>query len=72
MCTPLRPLTFVRLLSNYPAQAFISKLIQLLTSGFDIGYNEPHGPLIAPNLLSASLHPEVVDNVLSKEVSEIE
>ena len=70
ICTPLRPLIFARLLSNYPNQAFVSKLIQSLTSGFDIGYNGPQDPLIAPNLLSASFHPEVVDDVLAKEVSE--
>ena len=70
ICTPLRPLIFARLLSNYPDQAFVSKLIKLLNTGFDIGYNGPEGPLIAPNLHSASLHPEVIDEALSKEVNE--
>ena len=66
---PLRPLIFAQLLSNYPDQAFVSKT-QSLASGFNIGYNGPHDPLITPNLLSASLHLEVVDDVLTKEVSE--
>ena len=70
ICTPLRPLILARLLSDYPDQAFVSKLIQSLMSGFDIGYNGPQGPLITPNLISASLHPEVLDDALAKEMSE--
>ena len=44
--------------------------MQSLTRGFDIRYNGPEGPLIAPNLHSAFLHPEVSDEALAKEVHE--
>ena len=70
ICTPLQPLNFAQLLSNYPDQAFVSKLIKSLSTGFDIGYKGPEGSLIAPDLHSASLHPEVIDEALSKEVNE--
>ncbi len=41
-------------------------LIRSLRSGFRIGYT---GPLCAPNLHSAFLHPEIIDKVLGKEIT---
>lgn len=70
ICTPLRPQTFARLLNNHPDQAFVSKLITSLQTGFDIGYSGPHSPLIVPNLHSASIHPHIVDEALEKEIQE--
>ena len=70
ICTPLQPQTFARLLNNHPDQAFVSKLITSLQTGFDIGYSGPHSPLIVPNLHSASIHPHIVDEALEKEIQE--
>ena len=68
ICTPLRPQIFARLLHNHPDQAFVSKLITSLQSGFDIGYSGPHSPLVAPNLHSSSVYPHIVDEALDKEI----
>ena len=72
ICTPLRPQTFARLLNNHPDQAFVSKLIKSLQTGFDIGYSGPHSPLIAPNLHSASIYPHIVDEALEKSYRQTE
>ena len=59
-----------RLLTHFPDQTFVSKLIQSLTLGFDIRYTGRHAPLMAPNLCSVSLHPDIIDDALAKEVHE--
>ena len=68
--TPLRPQVFARFLSSHPDSIFVSKLVQSLTDGFNIGYHGPHTPLIAPNLASALQHSQVVNEALKNEVTE--
>ncbi len=68
--TPLRPQVFARFLTSHPDSSFVSKLVNSLTHGFNIGYEGPHTHLTAPNLASASQHAKVVNDALSKEVAE--
>ena len=69
MHTPLRPQAFARFLSHHPDRAFVSKLTNSLTFGFDIGYFGSHTPLVTQNLHSALEHPEVIDEALRKELA---
>lgn len=65
--TPLRPQIFARYLANNPDNAFVSRLIDGLTNGFDIGHKGPRHGLLSPNLPSSYEHPTVIDLHLSKE-----
>lgn len=65
--TPLRPQNFARYLANHPDKAFVSRLIDGLTKGFDIGHNGPRHGFLSPNLPSSYEHPSVIDKHLLKE-----
>lgn len=65
--TSIRPLLLARYLQYHPNHQYVSTLLSHLTYGFDIGYQGPQRDVRAPNLSSASVHPEVIDNHLSKE-----
>ena len=67
--TPIRSQAFARFLSHHPDRAFVSKLTNLLTFSFDIGYFGSHTPLVTQNLHSALEHPEVIDKALRKELA---
>lgn len=56
----------VRLLHKHPNSQYIDTLISHLSNGFNIAYQGPHRDVRAPNLPSASLHPEVIDEYLKK------
>ena len=62
-----RPLILARYLQHHPNRQFVSTLLSHLTHGFDIGYQGPHRHMRAPNLPSASAHPEVIDEYLRSE-----
>ncbi len=68
--TPLRPQVFARFLLHHPDYTFVSRLIQSLTHGFNIGYFGPHTPVTAKNLPSALEHADIVDEALRKELAE--
>ena len=68
LCTPIRPLTLARFMSEHPDERFISTLINGFTNGFHIGYHGPRTPQQAPNLRSGSEHPMIIDDALSKEI----
>ena len=70
--TPLLPYIFAQFLHKHPDKAFISKLIQSLKYGFNIGYLDPHTPHIANNLQSALKHCKAIDEALQKEVGQTE
>ncbi len=65
--TPLRLQVFARFLLHHPDYTFVSRLIQSLTHGFNIGYFGPHTPATAKNLPSALEHADIVDEALRKE-----
>lgn len=66
--TPIRLQVFARFLTSHPDSNFVSKLVQPLTDGFNIGY---HGPRSPPNLASSFQHPHVINEALSKEVAKM-
>ncbi len=63
---PLRPQVFARFLLHHPDNTFISRLIQSLTHGFNIGHFGPHIPATAKNLPSALEHADIVDEALQR------
>ena len=68
--TPLQPQILARCLTLHPNQAFVSRLIDSLTNGFDLGYIGPCTQLTAPNLPYAYQYPTIVDEALQKEIAE--
>ncbi len=60
----------MRFLLHHPDNTIVSRLIQSLTHGFNIGYFGPHTPTIAKNLPSALEHADIVDEALRKELAE--
>ena len=67
--TPVNSVLLEDLLSTHPNRPLVAYLITSLRSGFRIGYTGPRHPLRAPNLSSAFLRPEVIDQALCKEIS---
>ena len=65
--TTIRPLLLARYLKHHPNRQYVTTLLSHLSNGFDIGYQRPHNDMQAPNLPSASVHPEVIDDYLKKE-----
>ena len=68
---PETPICIYRLsheLSYHPDPAYACNLIHSLTHGFDIGYRGPRQACIAPNLVSAAQHSDVIDSMLVKEI----
>ena len=66
--TPLRRSHFEAELQHHPNKAWVSRLLQGIEHGVDIGYVGPREPTDARNLLSARTHPEVIEAELHKEV----
>ena len=67
--TPLLSHIFAQFLHKHPDKAFISKLIQSLKYGFNIGYLGPYTLHISSNLQSALKHCNVIDEAFQKEVA---
>ena len=69
---PFTPIDVAQLeheLSLHPDKPWTSQLIKNLTEGARVGFTGTRVARTAPNLASAHLHPEVIDNELSKECS---
>ena len=67
---PSSPINVILLeseLSSHPDQAWCSRLLNSLQLGTTIGYQGPRFARTAPNLPSASKHPEVITEELRKE-----
>ena len=73
VCSPLsfRLDHWHRALAGHPHRAFIHYVLDGLQNGFHIGYSARNqlSPATS-NLHSANIHPDVVDNYVSKEVGE--
>ena len=67
--TPIDATLLEQLLRAHPNKHLAAYLIRSLRSGFRIGYTGPRHHLCAPNLHSAFLHPEIIDQALKKEIS---
>ena len=65
--TTIRPLLLARYLKHHPNRQYVTTLLPHLSNCFDIGYQGPHHDVRAPNMPSASVHPEVIDDYLKKE-----
>ena len=65
--TTIRPLLLAQYLKHHPNGQYVTTLLSHLSNGFDIGYQGPHHDVRAPNLPSASVHPETIDDYLKKE-----
>ena len=66
--SPLQHSGFEREFGNYPSKAFLTWLLDPIDNGVFIRYSGPHTPHTAPKLISARCHPEVIDEVLQKEL----
>ena len=67
--TPINVEQLEKELANHPDNIFVKDLINGLRHGFDTGIeNVPTTSLICPNLLSARAEPDVVSELLVKEV----
>ena len=69
---PFTPIDVAQLeheLSPHHDKPWTSQLIKNLTEGARVGFTGTRVARTAPNLASAHLHPEVIDNELSKECS---
>ena len=66
--TPLRHSQFERELANHPDKAWVSRLLNGIKMGVDIGYRGPRGPQDSPNLSSAYQHPNIIQAELQKEL----
>ena len=60
ICTPLCLQVLARYLITHPNRAFVQRLIESLTDGFDISYRSPQHEHISPNLPSAAEQPDVI------------
>ena len=69
--TPLRADIWSKELTSHPVQLFCQYIIRGLREGFRVGFNYESSQLRAKgcNLISASEHPEVVDDYLAVEKS---
>ena len=52
---------------DYPAKAYVERLIYDLCHGCTNGYNGPQFSYLATDLVSVSQQPEVIDTTLAKE-----
>ena len=67
--TPINVHNFYRALANYPNTELKTYLIDGLTNGFSIGFNDTaHAPTQPNNLLSATQHSKEVTKALQKEI----
>lgn len=67
---PFTPIDLARLeleLSTHPDKGWSSRLLQYLRHGAIIGYKGQRTTRTTPNLQSAALHPEVIDQMLLRE-----
>ena len=68
--TPINITNFSNALHHHPDQELVTYLIDGLTNGFSIGYNNvTHSPTRPKNLLSATEHPTKVTEALCKELN---
>ena len=67
--TPVNVHNFYKALANYPNTELKTYLIDGLTNGFSIGFNDTaHAPTQPNNLLSATQHSKEVTKALQKEI----
>ena len=55
-------------LQHFPDKQFVNQLINDIREGTRIGYTGPRLPRLSKNLPSATQHPQVVSQILAKEV----
>ena len=67
--TPIDAAQLEHELSPHPDKPWTSQPIKNLTEGARVGFTGTRVARTAPNLASAHLHPEVINNELSKECS---
>lgn len=68
--TPISILSLSRLLSSHPDPVFVDYLLSGLSQGFRVGVSFPlTAPYVARNLQSALNEPEIVSELLAKEVN---
>ena len=65
--TPLQYTHFESELKHHPDKSWSLNLLQSIQLGVTLGYEGPRGPMEARNLLSARMHPTIVDDKLQRE-----
>lgn len=67
--TPLRWQAFQRLLRRHPDREYVNSLLSMLKHGAAIGYWGPHFARQIPNAVSAHIRPEILRQMVEKEVN---
>ncbi|XP_028415501.1 uncharacterized protein LOC114538532 [Dendronephthya gigantea] len=68
--TPINVNLLESMLTNHPDREFVVALCSGLRAGFKIGYKGPRHPFVSPNLKTALMSPEIVDENLLNEVKQ--
>lgn len=67
--TPLRHSQFESELANHPDKSWVAWLTRSIATGVHVGYQGSRHALIADNLHSSHMHPNIIESELAKEVT---